>query len=96
MESDKLATLKAANAELEREVERYQQRQVLLEKVQLVKQKLAWMRVAVKNDEKEQLNEELKKQLEEVVRLKVEKNHIFVIVRLTLSQKRKIFLLLQS
>jgi predicted nucleic-acid-binding protein len=62
--------VKAANAELEREVERYQQRQALLEKVHVLKQKLAWMRVAVKNEEKEELNEALKKQFEMVVQLK--------------------------
>ncbi len=68
--SEKLTTLKQLNAELEREVERYQQRQQLLDRAKLVKQKLAWVRVALKNDERELATQRLKEQLERVVQLK--------------------------
>lgn len=36
----------------------------------MLKQKLAWMRVVVKNEEKEEVNAALKKQFEVVVQLK--------------------------
>ncbi len=68
--SEQLATLKQINAALEREVERYQQRQLLLERAKLVKQKLAWMRVAMKSEEKDEANEQLKAQLQKLVALK--------------------------
>jgi hypothetical protein len=56
----RLDSLKQQNADMEREVRRFEQRQELLKKAEVLAQKLVWAKYAVKEEQKKEAHLALK------------------------------------
>lgn len=68
--ADRLKTLTEQNKDMEADVQRYQQREALLEREKLLHQKMVWARVAVKARDKDAAKNAIQAQVERVMHLR--------------------------